>query len=79
MMPGAAGRLAALGILSRLGIALAATRLLAKLPYDLSPSDPLTSTLVALLLGALVRLTGLLAGAARRAACSDPLEALRYE
>ena len=44
MMPGAVLRLAALGTLSRLGVALAATRLLAKLPYDLSPSDPLTTT-----------------------------------
>ncbi|HEV2964309.1 MAG TPA: ABC transporter permease [Candidatus Angelobacter sp.] len=57
--------------------ALAATRLMSSLLYNVSPSDPVTFIAIALLLA----LVALLAcySPARRAIKIDPLEALRYE
>jgi predicted permease len=68
-------RLAALGIAGGLCVALALTRLLGNLLFDVSPTDPLTFATVSLILAA----TGLLAGLipAWRAARIDPVRALR--
>jgi putative ABC transport system permease protein len=67
--------LALAGIVIGIGIALAATRLLSGLLYDVSPTDPLT--LGATCIGLLV-MAGLASWIpARRAAAVDPSEALR--
>lgn len=62
-----------------LGIAGAAavTRVLAKLLFDVKPTDPATFAMVAVLLAAVALLAGLLP--ARRAARVDPLVALRCD
>ena len=57
--------------------ALATTRLVATLLFDLTPTDPLTITLATLLLLGVAVLAGYLP--ARRASRVDPLVALRYE
>lgn len=69
--------LAALGIALGLGVAVAATRLLGKLLYGISPTDGVTYLAVAGGLGALVLLASYLP--ARRAARVDPLVALRAD
>ena len=70
-------RQAAWGALAGAAAALAATRVLRGMLYDVSPTDPLTfATVLTLLLGAV--LAGCLIPA-RRAACIDPMEALRHE
>jgi putative ABC transport system permease protein len=67
--------LALAGIVIGVGFALAATRLLSGLLYDVSPTDPLT--LGATCIGLLV-MAGLASWIpARRAAAVDPSEALR--
>jgi putative ABC transport system permease protein len=70
-------RQAAWGALAGAAAALAATRVLRGMLYDVSPTDPLTfATVLTLLLGAV--LAGCLIPA-RRAARIDPMEALRHE
>ena len=70
-------RLAAAGITLGLVFAFALTRLLTTILFDVSPTDPLTFTLISTLLIAVSSLACWLP--ARRAARVDPMEALRYE
>jgi predicted permease len=65
------------GLIGGLGAALATTRLIASLLYDLTPNDPLTIGLAGLLLVTVAALAGYLPS--RRAARVDPMEALRHE
>jgi ABC-type antimicrobial peptide transport system permease subunit len=69
--------LAAAGIVAGLGLALAVTRLVASLLYDVSASDPLTYAVFSLLLAVVAAGACLLP--ARRATRVDPMVALRYE
>jgi len=69
--------LVALGISIGMASALAATRLIANLLFGLTPTDPLTMALATLLMVFVAALAGFLP--ARRAAHTDPMEALRYE
>jgi putative ABC transport system permease protein len=71
------GRLAALGLALGLIAALLLTRLMASLLFGVSPSDPITLGLVAVIL-ALVAFAACYIPA-RRAARVDPVIALRYE
>ncbi len=70
-------RLAAVGLAIGGAGALAATRIIRSLLYDVSPTDPLTFAATALLLTAMALLACYLP--ARRAARVDPMVALRYE
>jgi putative ABC transport system permease protein len=70
-------RLVLAGIAIGLAGALALTRVLASLLYDISPMDPLTFVCVSLLLAGVALLACYLP--ARRAARIDPMQALRYE
>jgi putative ABC transport system permease protein len=71
------GRLAFVGILVGIAFALALTRLMSSLLFEVSPTDPATFATVALLLASV----GLLACylPARRATRVEPIVALRYE
>jgi predicted permease len=69
--------LAALGLLAGIGAALAVGRLLEGLLFGISPSDPLTLAVVALVLLAAAAAAGY--GPARRAARLDPARVLRAE
>jgi len=70
-------RLAALGVIVGLGLALAATRVLESYLYEVSTTDPITFAAVALLVVAVATLSTLIP--ARRATRIDPMVALRTE
>jgi predicted permease len=69
--------LAAVGVLVGVAIALPVTRFASTLLYGVSPSDPLTYTVIAVLLMAVAFLACYVP--ARRATRIDPLVALRFE
>jgi predicted permease len=69
--------LVVIGLIAGLGAALATSRLIASLLYELSPNDPLTIGLASLLLLTVAALAGYLP--ARRAAQVDPMVALRHQ
>jgi predicted permease len=69
--------LVAVGMAVGLGAALATTRLISSLLFELSPNDPVTIAAAALLMVAVAALAGYLP--ARRASRVDPMEALRCE
>ncbi len=70
-------RLTLLGTVIGLAGAVALTRVIASLLYDVSPTDPLTFVCVSLVLLGVAALASYLP--ARRAARIDPMVALRYE
>ncbi len=70
-------KLVALGLIVGFGVALAASRLLSDLLYEVEPTDPLTLTAVALVTLAAAALAASLP--ARRAARLQPMIALREE
>ena len=70
-------KLTLIGIAIGLAGAVALTRILSSLLYDVTPTDPLTLAGVSLVLAAIALLASYLP--ARRAARIDPMAALRYE
>jgi putative ABC transport system permease protein len=70
-------RLTSIGLALGLPGALAATRIIRSLLYEVSPTDPLTFVSVAVLLAGVALLASYVP--ARRAARIDPMVALRYE
>jgi ABC-type antimicrobial peptide transport system permease subunit len=69
--------LTAAGLAIGIAGALALTRLLGNLLYDVSPRDPATMTAVAVMLAVVAGLASYVP--ARRATTIDPMVALRYE
>jgi len=72
-----AGRVALIGLIAGLAVSFATNRLLANQLFGLTPHDPLLLTTVSVLLLCVALLATLLP--ARRAARTNPMEALRYE
>jgi predicted permease len=70
-------KLAAVGVLAGLGLAYAATRLLASLLFNVKPVDPLTFAAVAVILTAIALFATYIP--ARRAAAVEPSDALRHQ
>jgi putative ABC transport system permease protein len=70
-------KLASIGLALGLAVAVALTRLMEKLLFGVSPTDPLTFIVVALMIIIVALLACWLP--ARRAAKVDPMIALRYE
>jgi putative ABC transport system permease protein len=70
-------RIGAIGLLVGLAGALAATRVLETLLFDVSPGDPVTFVTVSVLLAGVVLLAAYVP--ARRATRIDPMLALRAE
>jgi predicted permease len=77
LVMGRALRLAAAGILAGSVAAAASTRVLASLLYGVSPADPLTFSMIALLVATIALLASYVP--ARRALRIDPIEALRAD
>jgi predicted permease len=77
MILGEASWLAAMGVAAGLGIAFLLARFIRSMLFGLTPTDPLILTGSALLLLVVALLSGW--GPARRAARTDPMEALRHE
>jgi predicted permease len=77
MVAGEAGAVVAIGVALGALLALVATRLVASFLYGVTPSDPVTLALSALILAAVAIAAGLLP--AWRAAGVDPMVALREE
>ncbi|HSE98289.1 MAG TPA: FtsX-like permease family protein, partial [Blastocatellia bacterium] len=69
--------LVTIGVAIGLGAALATTRLISSMLFGLTPNDPLTIGLAALVLSAVAAVAGYLP--ARRAARVNPIVALRHE
>jgi len=70
-------KLTLFGIAIGIAGAIALTRVLSSLLYDVTPTDPLTLACVSIVLGGIAMVGSYLP--ARRAARIDPMEALRYE
>jgi ABC-type antimicrobial peptide transport system permease subunit len=69
--------LVAVGVVAGLAAAMATTRLVSTLLFDLTPNDPTTIAMATLLMIVVAALAGYLP--ARRAANVDPMIALRHE
>jgi ABC-type antimicrobial peptide transport system permease subunit len=74
---GQALALTATGIACGIAAALGVNRLLGRLLYEISPTDPASYALIALFLAGVAVLASALP--VRRALDADPLEALRHE
>jgi putative ABC transport system permease protein len=77
MIVGSAMRMAVLGLLIGVLLALALSRTLTALLYETPSTDPITFTVVVAVLGAVALFASYLP--ARRAARITPVEALRYQ
>ena len=77
MVAGQSGRLVAVGIVLGIGVSLAGARVLGALLFGVSPTDPLSLAVVAIVLTGVAALASF--APTLRAAGVDPSEALRAE